>query len=78
MYEVVFSPEAEAHLLSLFAYIAEAASPEIAANYTDAIMEQCESLRTFPSRGAMTSGQGCVSSGSAGESPSPSKSREKL
>ena len=29
-----------------------ASSPEIAARYTDAIVEQCESLKTFPMRGA--------------------------
>ncbi len=52
MQEVVFAPEAEAQLLSLFAYIADAASPEIAINYTDAIVAQCESLQTFPNRGA--------------------------
>jgi plasmid stabilization system protein ParE len=52
MHSVVFAPEAEAQLLALFSHIADAASPEIAANFTDAIMEQCESMRTFPNRGA--------------------------
>jgi plasmid stabilization system protein ParE len=52
MYRVIYAPEAEAQLLSLFFHIAAAASPEIAARYTDAIVEQCESLKTFPMRGA--------------------------
>jgi len=38
--------------LALFFHIATVASPEIAANYTDAIMNQCESLKMFPIRGA--------------------------
>jgi plasmid stabilization system protein ParE len=52
MYRVIYSPEAEAQLLALFFHVAAAASPEIAARYTDAIVEQCESLQTFPMRGA--------------------------
>jgi plasmid stabilization system protein ParE len=52
MHSVIYSPEAEAQLLALFFHIAAAASPEIAARYTDAIVEQCESLKTFPMRGA--------------------------
>ena len=32
-------------------YIAEAASPDIAAQYTEAIVSYCDSLRTFPLRG---------------------------
>jgi toxin ParE1/3/4 len=51
-YQVVFAPEAQTQLLDLYLNIANAASPEIAANYTEAIVEQCESLRTFPLRGA--------------------------
>ena len=51
MHEVVFSPEGLEHLLVIFTQIAVAASPEIAARYTDAIVEQCESLATFPVRG---------------------------
>jgi toxin ParE1/3/4 len=52
MHRVVYAPEAEAQLLALFFHIAEAASPEIATRYTDAVVEQCESLKTFPVRGA--------------------------
>ncbi len=52
MFTVIYAPEAEAQLVALFFHIAAAASPEIAARYTDAIVEQCESLTTFPMRGA--------------------------
>ncbi len=52
MYCVMYAPEAEAQLVTLYFHIASAASPEIAANYTDAIVSQCESLKTFPMRGA--------------------------
>jgi toxin ParE1/3/4 len=48
---VVFTPEAEAQLAELYRYIAVAASPEVAARYTDSIVTYCESLRTFPRRG---------------------------
>ena len=50
-YRVVFSPEALEQLAELYRYIAEAASPDVAARYTDAIVSYCESLRTFPLRG---------------------------
>lgn len=52
MHRVMYAPEAEAQLIALYFQIAAAASPEIAARYTDAIVEQCESLATFPLRGA--------------------------
>ncbi|MDM0024443.1 type II toxin-antitoxin system RelE/ParE family toxin [Variovorax saccharolyticus] len=48
---VVFSPEAEEQLAALYSYIAAAASPAIAARYTEAIVSYCEGLRTFPHRG---------------------------
>ena len=50
-YTVVFSPEAQAHLIELYWYIAEAAAPDIAARYTNDLVDYCESLRTFPMRG---------------------------
>ncbi|HLY56257.1 MAG TPA: type II toxin-antitoxin system RelE/ParE family toxin [Stellaceae bacterium] len=50
-YTVVFTPEAERQLLLLYEYIAAAASPEIAARYTGAIVSHCESFQTFPHRG---------------------------
>ena len=52
-YRVVFSPEAEEQLVALYGYIATAASPSIAAKYTEAIVSYCESLCTFPHRGTM-------------------------
>jgi plasmid stabilization system protein ParE len=51
LYQVVYSPRAEAQLTELLAQIALAASPEIAARYVDAIVAQCDSLSTFPRRG---------------------------
>ncbi len=45
-YPVVFAPEFVEQLESLYDYIAEEASPYIAARYTDAILEYCESLST--------------------------------
>lgn len=51
IYRVVFSPEALEHLVSLYGYIADAASANIAARYTEAIVGYCESLCTFPQRG---------------------------
>jgi plasmid stabilization system protein ParE len=50
-YRVVFSPEAEEQLVALYGYIAAAASPDIAARYTEAIVSYCESLCAFPHRG---------------------------
>lgn len=50
-HRVVFSLEAEDQLIALYRYIAEAASPEIAAKYTEGIVSYCESLSTFPHRG---------------------------
>ena len=52
-YRVVFSPEAEEQLVALYGYIAAAASPDVAARYTEAIVSYCESLNAFPYRGAM-------------------------
>lgn len=50
-HRVVFSPEAQEQLAELYRYIAEAASPVIAARYTEAIVGYCESLNLFPLRG---------------------------
>ena len=52
-YRIVFSPEAEEQLATLYGYIAAAASPDIAARYTEAIVSYCESLCAFPRRGTM-------------------------
>lgn len=48
---VIFTPEAEAQLTELYRYIASAASPEVAARYTNSIVTYCESLQTLPHRG---------------------------
>lgn len=53
MYRVQFAPEAEAQLVALYFHLAEAASPEIARRYTNAIVQQCENLSTFPRRGVL-------------------------
>lgn len=53
MYQVLFAPEAEAQLVSLYQYIASAASPEIAQNYTLDLVAHCESFTTFPLRGTL-------------------------
>jgi plasmid stabilization system protein ParE len=50
-YRVVFSPEADAQLRELYLHIAEAASPEIAARFTDAIVDYCVGFEDFPHRG---------------------------
>ena len=50
-YVVAFTPEAEEQLAGLYRHIAVAASPEVAARYTGAIVDYCESLATFPHRG---------------------------
>ena len=52
VYPDVFTPEALNQLEALYSYIAEAASPLVAQRYTDAIVSYCESLQTFPQRGA--------------------------
>jgi len=52
MAKVVSAPEAEDHLLALFFQIVAASSADIAAKYTEAIVKQCEILRTFPEGGA--------------------------
>lgn len=50
-YRVVFAPEAEAQLIDLYRFIAEAAAPSIAAAYTETIIRSCETLAHFPQRG---------------------------
>lgn len=50
-YTIVFSLRAHEQLIALDDYIAAAASPEVAARYTDAVADFCFSLATFPQRG---------------------------
>jgi toxin ParE1/3/4 len=49
-YEVVFTPEADDQLAALYRYISEKASPEVALNYTSAIIDHCQSLKELPRR----------------------------
>ena len=51
-FRVVFSPEAEEQLAGLYRYIAAAGSPANAERYVNAIIAYCETLETFPLRGA--------------------------
>ncbi|TAJ80050.1 MAG: type II toxin-antitoxin system RelE/ParE family toxin [Gallionellaceae bacterium] len=47
----MFTPEAQDQLAALYGYIADAASPESAERYINAIVTHCEGLQTFPNRG---------------------------
>jgi toxin ParE1/3/4 len=49
--KVIFRPQAEADLLALYRYIAEASGLGIAGGYIDRIEIACMSLATFPNRG---------------------------
>lgn len=50
-YKVLYSPGAQKNLIEIHRYIAQAASPEIATNYTDAIVAYCATFSMFPERG---------------------------
>ena len=50
-YSVFFTPEAEEQLAALYQYIDEAASPDLAARYAEAIINYCEKLDISPIRG---------------------------
>jgi toxin ParE1/3/4 len=49
--KVIFRPQAEADLLALYRYIAEASGLGTAGGYIDRIEIACTSLATFPNRG---------------------------
>lgn len=49
--KVFFQPRAEADLLALYRYIAEASGLAIAGDYIDRIEIACTSLAPFPNRG---------------------------
>jgi toxin ParE1/3/4 len=49
--EVYFRPQAEADLIGLYEYIAEASGTRIAARYIDRIEAACLALTDFPERG---------------------------
>lgn len=48
---VAFTPEAEEQLAELYRYIEENANADVALRYTNAVIEYCEGLETFPLRG---------------------------
>jgi toxin ParE1/3/4 len=50
-YTILFAPEAEEQLAQLYHYLADVASPDIAATYTECIVTYCENLHVFPVRG---------------------------
>ena len=49
--QVLFAPEAEEQLITLYRYIAETGSAATAQTYTEGIISYCESLSLFPERG---------------------------
>ena len=50
-YRVVFRREAIEHLEELYDFIADASSPDNAADFTESIVSFCEGLADFPHRG---------------------------
>ena len=50
-YEVSLRPLAEADLLRLYDYVAEASGPAVAGGYIDRIEAACMALEAFPERG---------------------------
>lgn len=52
-YRIIFSPEADAQLVDIYRHIAREASPEIAEQFTSAIIDYCEGFGIFPQRGAL-------------------------
>jgi toxin ParE1/3/4 len=46
-----YSPEAEDQPTSLYGFLAEAAAPQIARDYVEAVVAHCETLRDYPMRG---------------------------
>jgi len=51
-YRIVFSPEAESHLVGIYQHIARETSPAMAQRFTAAIVDHCEGFDIFPGRGA--------------------------
>lgn len=56
IFEVVFDRDAEADLLAIRNYIAEAASPRIAEAYLDRLLRYCEGFTNAPYRGTAHDG----------------------
>lgn len=50
-YTVVLTTKARQRLIELDAYLENAASPDIASTYVDAVIDCCQSLALFPHRG---------------------------
>lgn len=51
VYSVDFAPEAQEQLLALYQFIAGQGAPLTAERYTNAIVDCCEAMSTFPKRG---------------------------
>jgi toxin ParE1/3/4 len=49
---VVFTPKADDQFVEMNRYIAAAKSADVAARYTDAIVDYCQELAAFPDRGS--------------------------
>lgn len=49
---VVFAPEAETQIGELYDYIASRATAEVAGRYVDELIDSCEGLAVFPTRGS--------------------------
>jgi toxin ParE1/3/4 len=52
-FQVLFSPKAEANLLSIYRYIAIKSSERIAAGYIQRLRAECLSLAMLPNRGTL-------------------------
>jgi toxin ParE1/3/4 len=51
IYDVVYTPRAQAHLIAIYDHIADNAGPEIARDYTRRLELTCQQLACFPARG---------------------------
>jgi len=50
-YQVILSPEAWEHLERIYEYIADEASPAVAKQFADDILDYCHGFDLFPERG---------------------------
>jgi plasmid stabilization system protein ParE len=53
MFKVRFAPAAQRQLVVLYEYIAASSTVDTAARYTNALIDKCESMQTFPHRGIL-------------------------
>lgn len=51
-FRVIYSREAQSHLIAIDRYIAREASPRIAHRFVDGLVARCDSLAEFPFRGS--------------------------